>query len=169
MKTWTFGVSQLFDVRHFPNHWPTSALNFGIWVTLGAAPGDLNNFLNLWLNLTSDHPESSWTQLLSTSLDSGVSHFVNHKPTCWDFSTIGAAPLTLMHFFWMIHKILLMVHQNLSEPWTLVFWCPGCFWNLWMCGPELTLGAAPSDSVDLSLILPSDYPTIVLNPRTRLL
>ena len=99
MKTWIFGVSQFLDVRQFLDCWPTSALNFGIWVTLGAAPGDLNYFLNL----TGDYPESSWTQLLSTSLNFGVSHFVHQKPTCWDFSTIGAAPLTLMPFFWMIH------------------------------------------------------------------
>ena len=39
--------------------------------------------------------------------------------------------------------------------WTPVSWWLGCFWNLWKCRPELTLGAAPSDFVDLSLNLPS--------------
>ena len=115
---------------------PTSVLSFGIWVTLGAAPCDLDTFLNLWLNLTSNHPQSAWIQLLGTSLNCGC------QPVCESRTqrfgpklTLGAAPGALMHFLWMVHWILLIVHLSLSEPSILVsattVWCLDFLLNHW--------------------------------------
>lgn len=146
---------------------PTSVLSFGIWVTLGAAPCDLDTFLNLWLNLTSNHPQSAWIQLLGTSLNCGC------QPVCESRTqrfgpklTLGAAPGALMHFLWMLHWILLIVHLNLSEPSILVSATTVCcldfllnHWptSVWIIGPGLTLGVAPTDFVNLSLNLTGNH------------
>ena len=87
-----------FDLGHFPDHWPTSCLNIGIWVT----------FSRFHSNLLMDLLVSWKPEFLVSGKIFTLRHFSNDQPT-----TVWIWHLDAL--LWMFHWISLVIMLNLSE------------------------------------------------------